>query len=81
MTTDQERIAFAVRHLRRRYGLTQEELAKKAGIARVTLARIEAGSVDPAASTLRKLAAALGVTVDVLFDVFGEARRRGGGED
>jgi transcriptional regulator with XRE-family HTH domain len=66
---DKERIAASVRHLRRRAGLTQSELAEKAAISRATLARIEAERVDPAASTLRRLADALGVTVN---DLFGE---------
>jgi transcriptional regulator with XRE-family HTH domain len=69
MATEQERIASTVRRLRRRAGLTQEELSERAGIGRATLARVEAGSVDPAASTLRKLAVALGVGVG---DLFGE---------
>ena len=67
MTEDKERVAARVRHLRRRAGLTQAELADAAGISRATLARIEAEHVDPAASTLRGLAQALGVTVNDLF--------------
>ena len=69
MTDDKDKIAAAVRHLRRRAGLTQAELAEKAGISRATLARVELAEVDPAASTLRALARALGVTVN---DLFGE---------
>ena len=67
VATDKERISANVRRLRRRAGLTQHELAEKAGISRATLARIEAEESDPAASTLRKLAAALEVTVSDLF--------------
>ena len=46
--------------LRERKALTQEELAHKAGINRVTLARIETGA-QPYPATVRKLADALGV--------------------
>jgi transcriptional regulator with XRE-family HTH domain len=46
--------------IRERKALTQEELAAKAGINRVTLARIETGA-EPFPATIRKLAAALGV--------------------
>ncbi len=74
MATEQERIASTVRRLRRRAGLTQEELSERAGMGRATLARLEAGSVDPAASTLRKLAVALGVGVGELFGEEGDER-------
>ena len=46
--------------IRERKALSQEELAKKAGINRVTLARIETGA-EPYPATVRKLAEALGV--------------------
>jgi transcriptional regulator with XRE-family HTH domain len=41
--------------------LTQRELAGRAGISQVTIARIETGSGMAQLSTVRKLAAALGV--------------------
>jgi transcriptional regulator with XRE-family HTH domain len=41
--------------------LTQEELGEKAGLTTATVARIERDEVEPRPSTLRKLAAALGV--------------------
>ncbi|MDP9439019.1 MAG: helix-turn-helix domain-containing protein [Actinomycetota bacterium] len=47
---------------RRRAALTQEELAKRAGVGVATIARIEGGKMDePRVSTLRKLAKALGI--------------------
>jgi transcriptional regulator with XRE-family HTH domain len=46
--------------IRERKALSQEDLAKKAGINRVTLARIETGA-EPYPATVRKLAEALGV--------------------
>ncbi len=47
---------------RRRAALTQEGLAKKAGVGIATIARIEGGEiVEPRVSTLRKLAKALGI--------------------
>ncbi len=59
-----------LRRERRKAGLTQEELAKKAGVSLPTIARIEAGYIDaPRVSTLRKLAAGLGLEVrDLLED-------------
>ncbi len=44
-----------LRILRKRAGLTQKELAKRAGISQSLVARIESGSVDPRVSTLRKI--------------------------
>jgi len=61
---------FAVRlkRLRESRGLTQERLAKKVGISRGYLARLEMGRHDPPLSRLRKLAKALGVPVTTLLE-------------
>lgn len=47
-----------VRHARRRAGLTQRQLAAKAGIPQESIARIERGRVDPRVGTLDRLLAA-----------------------
>ena len=49
--------------LRRKQGLTQTALAKKAGITREYLSRLEKGVQDPTLGTMTKLAKALKVTV------------------
>jgi len=54
--------------LRERTVLTQQELAEKAGITRATLSRLEAGAENPYPSTIRKLAAALGVEPQALME-------------
>ncbi len=41
--------------------LTQQDLADKSGVSRVTINRLERGNVDARFSTVRKLAAALEV--------------------
>lgn len=56
-----------LRALRERKALTQEELAKKAGITRATLSRLESGAENPYPSTIRKLAKALGVDPEALM--------------
>ncbi|ETA66872.1 MAG: hypothetical protein PWQ51_1034 [Methanolobus sp.] len=43
-------------------GLTQSDLAKRAGVSQPLIARIEAGDVDPRLSTLRKI-------IDVFNDI------------
>ena len=63
-----ERMAKQLQTLRERRGLTQEQLAKKAGVSRGYLARLETARQDPTLSTLEKLAKALGVKVARLIE-------------
>lgn len=58
-----------VKAWREHLGLTQQQLAEKAGIKQPALARIESGAVTPRTATLAKLAVALGVKIDLLDDV------------
>jgi transcriptional regulator with XRE-family HTH domain len=62
-----ESVAMRVREWRDRRGLTQEQLAEKAGISRGYLARLETARQDPKLSTLEKLAKALKVDVAKLL--------------
>ena len=48
-----------IRSLRKKAGLTQKEVARRAGVSQSLIARIEAGTVDPRLSTLRKILAVL----------------------
>jgi XRE family transcriptional regulator, regulator of sulfur utilization len=57
-----------LKKLRTAQGLTQEALAKKSGISRAYLARLEMGRHDPHLSRLRKLAKVLGVKISELVD-------------
>ena len=50
-----------LKDLRVELALTQEELAKKAGVGKNTVNRIERNETEPHMSTIRKLAGALGV--------------------
>ncbi|PYN83257.1 MAG: XRE family transcriptional regulator [Candidatus Rokuibacteriota bacterium] len=56
-----------LRTIRERQGMTQETLAKKAGVSRAYLSRLEMGRHDPPLSRVRKLAKALGVPVGELL--------------
>ncbi len=49
-----------VENARKTASLTQEELAQRAGVSRMTVSRIEAG-MDPRLSTLQELARAMGM--------------------
>lgn len=55
-----------LRQLRREAALTQEDLAREAGVSIGTVIRLERGSREPFPSTVRKLAAALGVRPQAL---------------
>ncbi|MDX2225370.1 MAG: helix-turn-helix transcriptional regulator [Rhodospirillaceae bacterium] len=57
----------AIRVFREWRGLTQSELAKKAGVGKSMLSQIENGSKDPSLATARRLAECLGVTLDEIF--------------
>lgn len=48
-----------LKQMRKRAGLTQKELAKKAGVSQSLIARIESGSVDPKLSTLKRILQAI----------------------
>jgi transcriptional regulator with XRE-family HTH domain len=63
-----EHMAMRVKRLREQRGMTQEELAAKAGISRPYLARLETARQDPTLSTLEKLAKALRVKVGRLLE-------------
>lgn len=56
-----ERLGQRLRQLRLEAGLTQAELAKRTGIHRPNIARVEAGRHTPSLETLARLAAAIGV--------------------
>ena len=56
-----------LRYLRKKQGLTQAELATLSHVPRICIVRYEAGEHQPGMDNARKLAAALGVTVDELI--------------
>jgi transcriptional regulator with XRE-family HTH domain len=68
MDLDVVYIGKNLKDARFRAGLTQVELAEKAGVTQTTVARIERDAVEPEVTTVRKLAAALGVTISDLLD-------------
>jgi transcriptional regulator with XRE-family HTH domain len=53
---------------RKRAGLSQEELAERAGLHRTAISLSETGKRNPRLDTLVKLAKALGISVGVLVD-------------
>lgn len=59
------RLAFEIRALREKKGLSQRELAERVGTTQSAIARLEAGNISPSLPTLDKIAAALGAEVSL----------------
>lgn len=62
-------LAGAIRQLRRERNLSQEALAFAAGVHPKHVSEIERANKDPRATTVIRLADALGVTVAALYDL------------
>ena len=62
-----ERFGFAVKVYREELGLTQEDLAEKAGIHRTYLSDIERGSRNVSLLNIERLASALSLSLSELF--------------
>ncbi len=67
MKTIRKKFGEKVRELRRAKGLSQEELAFRAGIHRNYLGGIERGERNPALDNIAAIAKALGVDLSVLL--------------
>ena len=62
-----ERFGFAVKGRREELGLTQEDLAEKAGIHRTYLSDVERGSRNLSLINIERLAGALSLRMSELF--------------
>jgi transcriptional regulator with XRE-family HTH domain len=62
-----ERFGYAVKFRREELGLTQEDLADKAGIHRTYLSDVERGSRNLSLINIERLAASLALTISQLF--------------
>ena len=62
----QPALGEAIRQLRQKRGITQEDLAHDAGITTGTLSLIERGHANPTWGTVKGIAAALGVSMGEL---------------
>lgn len=61
-----ERLAANVRHLREARGLTQDQMARLAGLPRATWGHLETGAANPTLLVLDKVATALQVPIEEL---------------
>jgi transcriptional regulator with XRE-family HTH domain len=69
MTSVKEILARNLKENRRRLGITQPELAERAGMSTQYLAMIEIARKFPTADVLERLAVALGINSNELFSV------------
>jgi ribosome-binding protein aMBF1 (putative translation factor) len=61
-------VGSAVRAARRRAGVSQSELAERAGTSQPSIARLEKGQVSPTVITLDRIARALGTDLVIDFE-------------
>ncbi len=64
-----KKIGVRIKEIRQQKGLTQQELAAELDYEKSNMSRLESGNIDPRASTLNKVAKALGVTLSELMDI------------
>ncbi|MEJ8800966.1 helix-turn-helix domain-containing protein [Pontibacter sp. H249] len=69
------RLGQKISEIRKRKGLSQEELAAKASINLRTLQRVEKGETEPRGYTLKSICQALQVDVEEVYDYNKEADR------
>ncbi len=67
MATVNEKLGLRIRELRKKQGLSQEELAQQAGLDYSYLNEIEAGKRNPSVKRVAKIARVLGVSLPELF--------------
>ena len=63
-----ERTADRLRKARQSKGLTQSDVAKKAGISENHYAQVERGEKNPTASTLKNITSAIGIPASKILD-------------
>ncbi len=67
---------MGLRDLRERKGMTLRDLVASTGVAMQTLVNLEHGRTAPRANTLRRVAAALGMSYEALYDALGPRQLR-----
>jgi transcriptional regulator with XRE-family HTH domain len=68
MSTSKMLLGARIKELRKRVGLTQDQLAEKVGVESKYLSRIEVGKRQPSLETLEHIADCLQVEMKELFD-------------
>jgi transcriptional regulator with XRE-family HTH domain len=58
-------VVLQIRWLREERGMTQADIARRAGVSQQAMAKLEDPDANPTLATLEKVAGALGLRVDV----------------
>ena len=61
-------VGAALLKARKEAGLTQDQLAERSGVSRITIARIEQAHINPSFRTLEALAHGMDRTLTISFD-------------
>ena len=64
---EKEKLAQGVKELRKRKGLSQEDLAKQSGLSLRTVQRLENGESEPTGETLKRISCVFNITPDELI--------------
>jgi|BioPla2DNA2_1021312.scaffolds.fasta_scaffold34489_1 transcriptional regulator with XRE-family HTH domain len=65
---EKNKLAQGVKDLRKRKGLSQEDLSLKSGLSLRTIQRVENGESEPTGETLKRISAVFGITPNELID-------------
>jgi len=76
---EHRQLGAAVAELREQHGLTQADVADRAGLRRSHLAAIERGEVDPTFVTLVRIVRTIPAPLAELFELFERRREEEGG--
>lgn len=69
-----EKVGKRIRYLRNQIGISQEELADKAGIDRTYITSVECGKRNVSIVNIERISIALNVTLSKLFDFDNEQK-------
>lgn len=73
---------MTMKEFRLRQGLTQAEMAHKAGLSRMTINRLETNGRMPSITVMRKIGRAFNISSSNIFDIFyGDMTFKEGGLD
>jgi putative transcriptional regulator len=66
---EKNQVYNSVSVIRKKFGLSQEELAQRVGVSRQTIISLEKGNYTPSVFLALKITACFGVGVDELFSL------------
>lgn len=74
-------LSHQIKALRKSHGLSQQELADKAGISRVSIGQIERGNAIPSIPNLQQIASALNGELVIYIKEGGKNKNGGNAEE